>query len=272
MGDLPSSIPDHLVTRIRAGLLRVHSKKLEGAKLNSCLKESYDVCATAWRDGGQVLSDAILCETIPVWVFHWAVVNKWVPYPPIRKTNRSPLYRLGEHRPPAFENVPQNELTVRFGEYMVTEWYKADIIQRLNSRIIYWRAEALSPAVPSVEGRPTPDPMAWRMAARAIAADEAMRARAQQEIGRTRSLAQTDETPTSESAESIGVQIDRLREECRWGLERLAEAVDLDPTSVSRHLSDKAVPHLKHIGRYEKVFSNELNRKVLIQKTPRKRR
>jgi ribosome-binding protein aMBF1 (putative translation factor) len=88
-------------------------------------------------------------------------------------------------------------------------------------------------------------------------------------------LRQTDSQTTAtapEPVESIGAQINRLREQCRWTLERLAEAVEIDPTNVSRHLSDKSVPHLKNLGAYERVFSKALGKNIVIHKTPRKRR
>src|ERR1035438_6414219 len=39
-----------LTARIWGGLLKIHAKKLEGADTDLCLREAYDVCATAMRD------------------------------------------------------------------------------------------------------------------------------------------------------------------------------------------------------------------------------
>lgn len=72
--------------------------------------------------------------------------------------------------------------------------------------------------------------------------------------------------------ESVAAQLDRLRDECRWTVEELAEQIQIDPTTVSRHLSDRAIPHLRNLGAYERVFSKRLERKVVIEKTPGKRR
>jgi ribosome-binding protein aMBF1 (putative translation factor) len=74
--------------------------------------------------------------------------------------------------------------------------------------------------------------------------------------------------PSSDAmqTEPIAQQIQRLREECRWEIETLAEMVDLSVRSVGRHLNGKAIPHLRHISAYERVFSKELKRKVVIDK------
>jgi hypothetical protein len=57
----------------------------------------------------------------------------------------------------AFVPIPESELTVQFGCYKVTDWYKADVIKRLGSRIAYWQAEALVPrAAEGASSRPDP--------------------------------------------------------------------------------------------------------------------
>lgn len=71
--------------------------------------------------------------------------------------------------------------------------------------------------------------------------------------------------------EALGAEINGLREECRFSCEELAELVELDPTSVFRHISGKSVPRLKNIAAYERVFSKKLERKVVIEITPVKR-
>lgn len=78
--------------------------------------------------------------------------------------------------------------------------------------------------------------------------------------------------PESGKAETLGEQIDRLREECRLSIESLAAAVERDPTTVSRHISNKLIPQLRTLGKYERVFSKRLNKKVVLNKTPVKRR
>lgn len=68
--------------------------------------------------------------------------------------------------------------------------------------------------------------------------------------------------------ETLPAQIHRLREECRWSVETLAGAVDLDLRTVTRHLSGKTKPHLRNISAYERAFSKALNRRVVIKKMP----
>jgi hypothetical protein len=77
--------------------------------------------------------------------------------------------------------------------------------------------------------------------------------------------------PAIPEPESIGAQIAKLREECRLSIEALAEEIERDVTTVSRHESSGMIPGLSTIGAYERVFSKLLGRKVVINKTPRKR-
>jgi len=84
-------------------------------------------------------------------------------------------------------------------------------------------------------------------------------------------VAASADKPSVTQLESIGVQLNRLRQESRLTLEQLAEEVKLDRRNVSRHLSDFSVPHLKNLGAYERVLSKHLERKVVIDRTPLKR-
>jgi ribosome-binding protein aMBF1 (putative translation factor) len=81
--------------------------------------------------------------------------------------------------------------------------------------------------------------------------------------------AERDQPPTPET---ISSQLTRLREECRWTIEHLAEKIKLDVRSVERHLAGKTKPRTAHIGAYERVFSEALGRRVVIQNMPVKRR
>lgn len=72
-------------------------------------------------------------------------------------------------------------------------------------------------------------------------------------------------------SETVSSQLNRLREECRFTVEALAEAIGVDPTTVSRHLSGAATPQLRTLGAYDRTFSNKLGRKMVIEKTPGKR-
>ena len=55
--------------------------------------------------------------------------------------------------------------------------------------------------------------------------------------------------PERQKAETLGDQIDRLREECRLTVEELAENLNIESRSVYRHLSGEAItshwPHLR---------------------------
>jgi len=64
--------------------------------------------------------------------------------------------------------------------------------------------------------------------------------------------------------ESIGAQINRLREECRWTEATLAEKIGASLNAVQRHISGKSRPFSRNISAYERVFSKQLNRPVFI--------
>jgi len=233
MGDLPSDIPARIGTTLRARLLRIHSKKLEGAPLDTCLREVYDVFATALRDDGEELTNNVLCERIPAQAFHWAVVKQWLPYPPLQHSGRSPVYFLNDPRPrqPRFVPVPDHKLNVQFGEYRITDWCKADILKRLSSRIAFWQAEALE-ALEALE----------------------------------RSSAQPPSIQASKGrAETTADQINRLRAECRWTIEDLAEKTGLGLRSVQRHIAG-STPYDRNITAYERAFSKQLKKQIVIHK------
>jgi hypothetical protein len=66
--------------------------------------------------------------------------------------------------------------------------------------------------------------------------------------------------------ESIAAQLDKFLDEANWTVEELAEALDLSPRSIFRHLSGQARPLKRNIKRYEQAFSNRLKRQVVIRK------
>jgi hypothetical protein len=152
MDDIPQEFPGDLLNSIRAGLLRVHSKHIDGLILTECLKEGYDVYAGLLHAAGWPLTETLLTESIPAWLFQWAVRRNWLPYPPQRtRAGGSSHPQQNRRDKPAFvsgkymsshEPIPVDELTVAFGAYKVTDWYKADVMKRLGSRIAYWQAEA----------------------------------------------------------------------------------------------------------------------------------
>ena len=81
-----------------------------------------------------------------------------------------------------------------------------------------------------------------------------------------------DSVSGSDSRNTVGDQIRRLREECRWTLPELAEEVNLDERTISRHESGESKPYARNISKYERVFSKRLSRKVLIDNLPSRRR
>jgi hypothetical protein len=70
------------------------------------------------------------------------------------------------------------------------------------------------------------------------------------------------------TAESIAAQLTRLREECRWTIDELAEKIQVNLRTAQRHLASDNIPHKRHIAAYERVFSKELKRQIVIEKMP----
>jgi hypothetical protein len=55
-GDLPAYFSEHVIKRIRAGLLRAHSQRLENTDVTICLRTAYDVYAAALQHEHQELT------------------------------------------------------------------------------------------------------------------------------------------------------------------------------------------------------------------------
>jgi len=66
--------------------------------------------------------------------------------------------------------------------------------------------------------------------------------------------------------ETISQQIERLRLEADWTIEVLAEKMGISERTVRRHLSECTMPPARLIARYKRIFSNRLNREVVIRK------
>jgi hypothetical protein len=143
MTELPQEISGDLRNSILAGLLHVQSGHLEGVGLTECLRKAYDVYAEAVQRAGWPLTESLLIESIPAWVFQWGVARGWLPYPPHRHVPGRGNPLEGRVIPSSFQPIPESELTVQFGCYKVTDWYKADVLKRLGSRIAHWQSEAL---------------------------------------------------------------------------------------------------------------------------------
>jgi hypothetical protein len=77
--------------------------------------------------------------------------------------------------------------------------------------------------------------------------------------------------PAAPPEETIAAQLQRLRLECKWTIEKLAAKTGFDETTVKRHLSGRASPRLGNLTLYERAFAKALKREVVINKTPPKR-
>lgn len=66
---------------------------------------------------------------------------------------------------------------------------------------------------------------------------------------------------------TIGQQLEKLRLECGWSAEELAERVDITPRSVYRHLSDEDRPSKLNLAKYARAFTQHLERTVVIDRT-----
>src|SRR5439155_22559899 len=76
--------------------------------------------------------------------------REWLPYPPLRHVRGRGNMLEGWIIRSAVVSIPESELTVQFGCYKVTDWYKADVLKSLASRIANWQAEALVPRAGTV--------------------------------------------------------------------------------------------------------------------------
>jgi hypothetical protein len=81
-------------------------------------------------------------------------------------------------------------------------------------------------------------------------------------------IASAPPIPPIPSVETIAAQLQRLRLECNWSAEKLAEFVRLDPRTVTRHLSGETTPHLRNISAYQRIFIKQLKRHIVITKMP----
>ena len=81
----------------------------------------------------------------------------------------------------------------------------------------------------------------------------------------------SEDVSKSKDAESVGNQIGRLMDEARLTAEQIAAKLDVQPRSIYRHMADEARPRKGHLAAYERVFSQALDRKVVISETSLKR-
>jgi len=95
-------------------------------------------------------------------------------------------------------------------------------------------------------------------------------ARLRQREDGTRVMPPTSDTG-GQTKSTIGAQIERLRQECDFTVEELAEEVEIDPTNVSRHIRGQSNPSRRSRRKYGRVFSKLLNREIVIRETQPKR-
>jgi len=72
---------------------------------------------------------------------------------------------------------------------------------------------------------------------------------------------------------ALAQQLSTLRLECKWTFEELTEEVGkeintVDESTVKRHCSGQAVPEMKYLRAYERIFSNKLRRDVRLVVPP----
>jgi hypothetical protein len=71
--------------------------------------------------------------------------------------------------------------------------------------------------------------------------------------------------------ETIATQIQTLRLECKWTIEKLASKTGMDEKTVKRHLSGRSNPQMRKLLAYQNAFSKALKREVVINQMPPKR-
>lgn len=76
--------------------------------------------------------------------------------------------------------------------------------------------------------------------------------------------------PPISPPETIAAQLERLRNECRWTIPKLAEFVGVDSRSVDRHLAGSVTPSHKSMSAYEHAFSKHLKRQIVLKQMPRR--
>jgi hypothetical protein len=129
---LPHEIGSEPEKRIRAGLLRIEAKRLDR---RSRLERAYDVYANELSRAGWPLTETLLTESIPLWVYQWA--KPWLPakcyVPGARVALGGAWVGLpGRGTVPATRPLSEAEIRV---------WVKGLVATRIK----YWQAEALSP-------------------------------------------------------------------------------------------------------------------------------
>jgi ribosome-binding protein aMBF1 (putative translation factor) len=64
------------------------------------------------------------------------------------------------------------------------------------------------------------------------------------------------------TAERIGKNIEKLKKECGWSFNKLAEKTGIDRTLSLSHVHGKSKPHPKTLKEYAQAFAKELARQI----------
>jgi len=72
----------------------------------------------------------------------------------------------------------------------------------------------------------------------------------------------------SSSAESLGQQVRRLRLDCGWSIDVLADKVGVNRSTVIRHENNKLLPSDLNRRKYEAVFKEQLGRSIALTDSP----
>ncbi len=70
------------------------------------------------------------------------------------------------------------------------------------------------------------------------------------------------QTVKQSAAERIGRNIDKLRKECGWSLDKLAEKTGIDKKAILSHVHGESKPNPKTQREYAQAFTKELNRAI----------
>jgi DNA-binding transcriptional ArsR family regulator len=80
----------------------------------------------------------------------------------------------------------------------------------------------------------------------------------------------TPTKPPPRQGPKLSAVLEQLRIESRLTVEDLAEAIELQPRSVYRHLAGIAIPRPRHLAAYEWTFSKRLHREIHLPNVSKK--
>jgi hypothetical protein len=153
-----------------------------------------------------------------------------------------------------------------------------DAILKKRARIAEIERALNRPPVTEYRSQPVHGGQAWRLRLeeerqhllRAVAELERELERLEREAGSEASALLADRDGSAKSAESestngdtaIGRNIERLRTECGWSLDKLAEETGIDKKSILSHLNKGVIPIPRILKEYAQAFTRELGRPI----------